>query len=200
MKSKLLLSFLLGIFFLFLIQQLTNSKKEEENNDVKIISHEIKKLNKLIVLEQGFSEFYTHENSVFNDYIKDYFNIDDKKVILHVSAKAQAIYNMKELDLELDSVQKKIIINHIPKVELQVIPDIEIYHINQGLLNSYSEKELQKITQTAKNKIKEQAEKSDIKQRAKKQLIENLSELFFLSKVYNWEIIDNTNTLFPIKN
>ena len=93
-------------------------------------------------------------------------------------------------------IWKKIVIKKIPEVEIQVFPDVEVFHLDQGVLNTYSEKEIQTITKNAKDKILKQAENSSIKTNAKNQLIENMNDLFFIAKIYNWKIVDESGKGF----
>lgn len=166
-------------------------QKERTTNDSHVIAYEIKKLNKLIVAEQAYSEIYTHKNSTYVPLLEEYLSFD-KKVILLVNAKVQAIYDMKNLQVEMDSVNKKIRIDYIPPVEIQVYPEVKFYDMDQSILNSFDQDELNQIQEKAIDHIKSKVDTDKLKQEAHKQLIENLSEIYLLAKTYGWEIEDKT--------
>lgn len=198
--KKYLIIFLLGCVFSAILYFWLFSSSEGPKigqrgatyEETQIIAHEIKRLNKMIVIEQNFSEFYTHENSRFGDNaIGRFFEIDDKKVVLLVKARAQVTYDMKQLKVDIDSANKTIHLKYIPEPKIEVFPDVQVYHLTQHTLNRYSEHELKDIVQKAKNKITEVAMHSGIEENAKNQLMENLNDLFFVAKIYNWKIVDD---------
>src|SRR5690606_20283166 len=105
------------------MKQTTNSNSTNESH---VIAYEIKKLNKMIVAEQMFSDVYSHKNSLYLPGLQDYFSFD-KKILLLVNAKVQAVYNLKELEVEIDSANQTIYINHVPDLEIQTFPDVRFY-------------------------------------------------------------------------
>lgn len=182
-----------GITYYFFI------KKSATSEESKILSHEIRKLNKMIVLEQNHQQFYTHQNSTLGDnFVGNLFDVDDKKLVLHVNTKVQAVYDLKKMKIKMDSVSKTIVIEKIPPLEIQLFPEVEVFHIEQGLLNTYSTKDLQQIINNSKEEVKKHIDKESIKPLAEKQFAENLQDLFFIAKTYNWKVItpQEENTIF----
>ena len=61
--------FLFGALFTYLLvfffQKNTEKEAEAINKDYYILSNQIEKMNKMIVLEQNFSSFQTHKSSAF---------------------------------------------------------------------------------------------------------------------------------------
>lgn len=164
---------------------------ENSTNESHVIAYEIQKLNKLIVAEQMFSDVYSHKSSRSLPGLSDYFSFD-KKVILLVNAKVQAIYDMKKLEVEVDSVNKVIHINKVPPVEIQVYPDVQFYDLEQSRFNSFEKDELNAIKDRAIKHIEKTIDKPKLEREAHAQLIENLGEIYRVAKVYNWKIEDNT--------
>lgn len=182
-----------GILFGVLLTYFIMRQFETENstNESHVIAYEIQKLNKLIVAEQMFSDVYSHKSSRSLPGLSDYFSFD-KKVILLVNAKVQAIYDMKKLEVEVDSVNKIIHINKVPPVEIQVYPDVQFYDLEQSRFNSFEKDELNDIKGRAINHIEKTIDKPKLEREAHAQLIENLGEIYRVAKVYNWKIEDNT--------
>lgn len=182
-----------GILFGALLTYFIMSQFQENTstNESHVIAYEIQKLNKLIVAEQTFSDVYSHKSSRSIPGLGDYFSFD-KKVLFLVNAKVQATYDMAELGIRVDSVQKIIHIERVPQVEIQVYPDVKFYDLEQSRFNTFEKDELNAIKDRAVQHIEKTIDKEKLEQQAHAQLIENLGEIYQLAKVYNWKIEDNT--------
>jgi hypothetical protein len=180
---------LIGILLTyFLMKQFqTNSSTNESH----VIAYEIKKLNKMIVAEQAYSDVYSHKNSRYVPGLQDFFSFD-KKVLLLVNAKVQATYDLSKLEIEIDSINQKIIIQKVPDLEIQTYPDVKFYDLEQSSLNSFNKDELNTIQQNAIKHIEKSIDKGKLEKEAHTQLIENLGNLYLLGKAYGWEVVDKT--------
>jgi hypothetical protein len=172
----------------FLMKQFQTSSSTNESH---VIAYEIKKLNKMIVAEQMYSDVYSHKNSRYIPGLQDFFSFD-KRVLLLVNAKVQATYDLSKLKIEIDSTDKKIIIQKVPDLEIQTYPDVKFYDLEQSSLNSFGKDELNKIQENAIKHIEKSIEKEILEKEAHAQLIENLGNLYLLGKAYGWEVVDKT--------
>ena len=188
---KYIAVFLLG----FLIAKFWYEKREinHQQEEIQIVVNSIQNLSKLIVSEGTFSEVYNYSDS--KKYFYDFLSFD-KKAIVTVNAKVEVGYDLSKLDIQIDSVAKKIIINKIPSEEILISPDVKYFDLQQSQFNSFSKEELNKINQKSIDKIKETIELSELKDKAKNRLLEELSKIYQLSAVYNWQVEDNTNSNF----
>lgn len=186
---KYLAVFLLG----FLIAKFWYDKKEtkHQQEEIQVMLNGIKSMSKLVVSEGSFSEVYNYSDS--KKYFYDYLSFD-KKAIVSVNAKVEVGYDLSKLDIQVDSIGKKIIINKIPKEEVVISPDIKYFDLQQSQFNTFSKSELNKINQKSIEKIKETIEITQLKFEAKTRLLEELSKIYQLSSVFNWEVVDNTNS------
>lgn len=172
----------------FLMKQFQETSSTNESH---VIAYEIKKLNKMIVAEQMFSDVYSHKNSLYFPGLQDYFSFD-KKVLFLVNAKVQAVYDLKKMDIQVDSVQKTIFINRVPELEIQTFPDVRFYDMEQSRFNSFDKDELNSIKDRAVAHIEKSIDREKIQREAHDQLIENLGELYLVAKTYGWKIEDRT--------
>lgn len=188
---KYLAVFLLG----FLIAKFWYDKKEtkQQQEEIQVMLNGIKSISKLVVSEGSFSEVYNYSDS--KKYFYDYLSFD-KKAIISVNAKVEVGYDLSQLDIQVDSIEKKIIINKIPKEEVVISPNIKYFDLQQSQFNSFNKTELNKINQKSIQKIKETVEITQLKSEAKTRLLEELSKIYQLSSVFNWQVIDNTNSGF----
>jgi hypothetical protein len=179
----------------FLIAKFWYDKKEKnhQQEEIQVVLNSIKNLSKLVVSEGTFSEVYNYSDS--KKYFYDFLSFD-KKAIVTVKAKVEVGYDLSKLGIQIDSIGKKIIINKIPKEEILISPDVKYFDLQQSQFNSFSKEELNKINKKSIDKIKETIEVTTLKEKAKMRLFEELSKIYQLSSIYNWQIEDNTNSSF----
>lgn len=185
----ILLGFILGGLIVFVISRQFQSKSS--TNESHVIGYEIKKLNKMIVAEQLFSDVYTHKNSKFLPGFEKYLSFD-KKVLFLVNAKVQATYDMSKLEIEVDSVKQIIYLKKIPKLEIKTYPDVQFYDLEQSRFNSFDKDELNNAKNRAVAHIEKSIDKEKLEKEAHAQLISNLGDLYLLARAYNWKIVDDT--------
>ena len=186
---KYLAVFVLG----FLIAKLWYEQKEEkhEEEQIKVVLNGIQNLSKLVVSKGVFSEIYSYSDS--KKYLYDYLSFE-KKAMLSVNAKVEVGYDLSALEIQIDSIDKQIIINKIPEEEVVISPEIKYFDLQQSQFNTFSKSELNKLNTKAIEKIKSTITVSRLQTDAKTRLFEELSKIYQLSKIYNWKVVDNTNS------
>lgn len=188
------------VFIIGILVALLYFKKEAHQNEkeqIQVMLNEIKNVSKLVVTETNVSEMYNYESD--DKYLFEMLSFS-KKVILVVNAKVQVSYDLSKMLIETDSINKKIIIKSIPKEEVFIAPNIQYYDFEQSTFNSFTKEELNKINKKSIDKIKETIDLSDIKTKAKKQLLQELSKLYNMTTLLNWELIDETENQLIIHN
>ncbi|WP_299709861.1 DUF4230 domain-containing protein [uncultured Tenacibaculum sp.] len=190
---KYIAVFLLG----FLIAKLWYDRKEQKHQkeEIKVMLAGVKNLSKLVVSEGTYSEMYSFSDT--KKYFFDYVEFQ-KKAMLSVNAKVEVGYDLSKLDIQIDSVAKQIVINKIPQEEINISPDIKYFDLQQSKFNTFSNEELNKLSDKAVAMIKETIEFTTQKKEAKTRLFEELSKIYQLSKIYDWAVVDNTNTFKEI--
>lgn len=188
---KYLAVFLLGFF----IAKFWYSKKEQnyKKEEIQVVLNSVKNMSKLVVSKGNFSEVYNYSDS--KKYFYDYLSFD-KKAIVTVNAAVEVGYDLSKLEIEIDSVGKKIYIHKIPQAVIVISPDIKYFDLQQSSFNSFSKVELNKINQKSIDKIKETIQVTDLKEKAKTRLFEELSKIYQLSAIYNWQVVDKTDAGF----
>ena len=166
-----------------------NERKAETNEDIQIVVQSINNISKLVVTEGVFSEVYSYRNA--KKYFYDTFEFN-KSAIVTVNARVQVLFDLEKMNVEIDSLHKKIKIKSIPKEEIVIIPDVKYFDIQQSTFNSFSKEELNSINKKSIEKIKQTAELSELKKNAKKRLIIELSKIYQLSAILGWEVVDET--------
>ena len=170
--------------------------KNHQQEEIQVVLNSIKNLSKLVVSKGTFSEVYNYSDS--KKYFYDYLSFD-KKAIVSINADVEVGYDLSQLEIQIDSIAKKIIINKIPQEEIVISPNVKYFDLQQSNFNAFSKDELNKINKKSIEKIKETIQVTDLKAKAKTRLLEELSKVYQLSSIYNWEVVDNTNSGFLSK-
>lgn len=197
-KYTSLFSFIFGIILtIFCFISWRNCSKKDAaiiNQDYYLITNQIQKMNKMVVLEQDFSSFQTHKSSLGN--IAGY-EILPKEMVLYTTAKAQVSYDLKRMKIDIDSINKKLIIKELPNPEIKIYPDVKIHFMDDYAVNRFDQKDINGIMESAKKNMEESVNQNQLKQESKKQLKENLNEIFVLAKALHYSVEDKTNTFSP---
>lgn len=188
---KYAIVFLFGFFIAkFWYQKKVENHKKEE---IQVVVNSIKSLSKLVVTSGSFSEVYNYSDS--KKYFYNYLSFD-KKAIVTVNANVEVGYDLSKLEIHIDSLEKKIYINKIPKEEVTISPNIKYFDLQQSQFNTFSKAELNKINEKSIDKIKETVEVTALKEKAKLMLFKELSKIYLLSSIYKLQVIDNTSSGF----
>jgi len=187
---KYLSVFLLG-FFIAKFWYEHKEEKKHQKEEAEVFLKGIKNLSKLVVSEGNFSEIYSFMDS--EKYFYDYLSFD-KKAILSVNAKVEVGYDLSKLEIQIDSLQKEIIIHKIPKEEVVISPDIKYFDLEQSQFNAFTKDELNQLNKKAISNIKSTITVSGLQKDAKTRLFEELSKIYQLSKIYKWKVVDNTSS------
>ncbi len=161
------------------------------NQDYYLITNQIQKMNKMVVLEQDFSSFQTHKSSAAK--IAG-FDILPREMVLYTTAKAQVSYDLKKMKIDVDTVSKKVIIDELPQPEIKIFPDVKIHFMDDYAVNRFKQSDINGIMESAKKNMAKSVNQEQLKQESKKQLKENLNEIFVLAKALHYSIEDKTNT------
>ncbi len=193
-----LLSFIFGIIltvFLFLSWRSCNKKEDAAliNQDYYLITNQIQKMDKMVVLEQDFSSFQTHKSSAAS--IAGY-DILPREMVLYTTAKAQVTYDLKKMKIDVDTVNKRLILQEIPQPEIKIFPDVKIHFMDDYAINRFTQKDINGVMESAKKNMAKSVNQANLKKQSEKQLKDNLNDIFVLAKALHYSIVDKTNT-FP---
>ncbi len=178
-----LLVLIVGMLLAFLYIEKTKTKNQHEQTQV--ILNGIKQVQKMIVTEGSFSEIYSFEDS--DKYFFETVSFD-KKAIVAINANVEVTYDLSQLDIQVDSIAKTVIVKNIPEATLTIVPDVKFFDLQQSQFNAFSATELNTIRNKAIAQIKDNARIVKLKANAKERLLENLQNLFVLSRSYGWTV------------
>lgn len=194
--NQKILPFVLGaaamLLLFFIWNSLTKKAEDKVQNDYYIITNQIRKMNKLVVMEQDFSSM--QKTTLTSELLGGMLPKIEKQIITFTKTNAQVSYDLNKMKLEVDSVNKKLIIKELPNADLRITPSVEIQSLDDSFFNRFEQKNFQKITQSAKDNAIKSVNQTRLRAEGRKQLLENLENIFVLAKALNYTIEDETGT------
>ena len=195
--DKKILPFILGaiaMLLAFLIwNSLTKKKQDQVQNDYYIITNQIRKMNKMVVMEQDFSSM--QKTKITSELLGGMLPNMEKELITFTKTNAQVSYDLSKMKLDVDSTNKKLIIKELPNADIRIIPSVEIQSMDDSFLDRFDQKDLQKITKSAKDNAYKTVNQERLRSEGRKQLLENLDHIFVLAKALNYKIEDQTGQI-----
>lgn len=173
-------AFLLGgwLTYRFLIPEKT---VPEENASV--LLEKIRTVVKLTTVEGEFSEIYSYKQS------SGYMLLPDKKALVRVQAVVAAGYDLSNLNIEADSVNRILRIGPVPEAQiLSIDHDLDYYDISAGIFMEFSPEDYNYINQKAKSLIREKALQSDLLPAARKQADQVFELIRFMAESTGWKV------------
>lgn len=196
MINRTIIPFALGVLAMLIIflvwRGLTKKSGDQIQNDYYIITNQIRKMNKMVVMEQDFSSI--QKTKVTSQLLGGMLPNIEKQLITFTKTNAQVSYDLSKMKLEVDSVNKKLIIRELPNADIRITPSVEIQSLDDSFFDRFKEKDFQKITKSAKDNAYKSVNQERLRNEGRKQLLENLENIFVLAKALNYTIEDKTGT------
>ena len=181
------------LLLFFIWNSLTKRAEDKVQNDYYIITNQIKKMNKLVVVEQDFSSI--QKTKLTSELFGGMLPNIEKEISTFTKTNAQVSYDLNKMKLEVDSVNKKLILKELPVADIKIIPSVEIQSLDDSFFNRFDQKDFQKITKSAKDNAYKTVDQNRLRNMGREQLMENLDNIFVLAKALNYKIEDQTGTL-----
>ncbi|NMR32703.1 DUF4230 domain-containing protein [Chryseobacterium aquaticum] len=196
---KLVIPFIAGIILMLILffsfRSCFSISEKTEKSDYYILTNQISKMNKMVVLEQDISSMQKTKMGY------EFFGreMTSNSIITYTKTNAQVSYDLNKMKMEVDSVNKKLIITELPNPDIRITPSVEIQSMDDSFLNRISEKDIKNVQQKAKQTAIKSIDQNKLKNEGKQQLMENLNNIFVLAKALNYTIEDETGQLGILK-
>ncbi len=180
---------MLLLFFSF--KSCFSLSEKKEKSDYYLLTNQISKMNKLVVLEQNFSAMQKTKMS-YEFFGKE---MTSNSIITYTKTNAQVSYDLNKMKIEVDSINKKLVISELPNAEIRITPSVEIQSMDDSFFNRISEKDIKNVTQKAKQTAINSVDQNKLRNEGRTQLMENLNNIFVLAKALNYKIEDQTGKI-----
>ena len=196
-NQQKILPFILGaaamLLLFFIWNAITKKADDKIQNDFYIITNQIKKMNKMVVMEQDFSSM--QKTKVTSQLLGGMLPNMEKELITFTKTNAQVSYDLNKMKIDVDSVNKKLIIKELPNADIKITPSVEIQSMDDSFFDRFNENDFKKITQNAKDNAYKTVNQDRLRNEGRKQLLENLNNIFVLAKALNYKIEDQTGQI-----
>lgn len=182
---------LLMIVLFFGLKSCFNFGNKTEQSDYYILTNQIAKMNKMVVIEQNFSSMQKTKMG-YEFFGKE---VSSNSIITYTKTNAQVSYDLNKMKIKVDSINKKLIITDLPEADVRITPSVEIQSLDDSFFNRISEKDIKNVTQKAKETAVKSVDQNKLRTEGHKQLMENLNNIFVLAKALNYEIEDQTGKI-----
>lgn len=191
------ISFIIGVMAMLLLffiwQKITGKSGDQMQNDYYILTNQIRKMNKLVVMEQDFSSM--QKTKISSELAGGFLPASEKEIITFTKTNAQVSYDLNKMKIDVDSIGKKLIIQELPNADIKITPSVEIQSFDDSFFNRFDENDIKKITNSAKDNAFKTVNQKRLRSEGRKQLMIDLNQIFVLAKALNYKIEDKTGTL-----
>ncbi|WP_294312857.1 DUF4230 domain-containing protein [uncultured Chryseobacterium sp.] len=192
---KIIVPFLAGVIVMvilfFSFRSCLNPAKKTEKSDYYILTNQIAKMNKMVVLEQNTSSIQKTKMG-YEFFGKE---VSSNSIITYTKTNAQVSYDLNKMKIKVDSINKKLLITELPDADIRITPSVEIQSVDDSFFNRISEKDIKNVTQKAKDTALKSIDQNKLRTEGREQLMENLNNIFVLAKALNYSIEDQTGKL-----
>ena len=193
---KQIIGFSLGVIItLLMVYFFKNFGKNDDqvSTDYYVLTNQISKMNKMVVIEQDFSSM--QKTKITSKLLGlDVLPSSQKELVIFTKAKAQVSYDLHQMKLEVDSANKKLIIKKLPNADIKIFTDAEISSLDDSFFDRFTQEDFKRITTNAKKNAEKTVDQNKLRTEGRKQLLQNLNDIFVLAKALKYEVVDDTNT------
>jgi hypothetical protein len=188
--NRFVVGFIAALLVMGSIWFFTDKKdsRDELNENSAMIQQQIQNVGKLIVTEGYYSQVFTYSNSqkLFLDLVSA-----NKKALIVAKVKATVEYDLRQLETKIDQESKTVTITIVPEPVINIYPDFEYYDVTQDYLNQFEAKDYNKIKTSITEQFRKKIEASDLKDNAQERLMNELLNIYVLTKSLGWSLVYN---------
>ncbi|MBF6609897.1 MAG: DUF4230 domain-containing protein [Chryseobacterium sp.] len=173
------------------VKKCSSPDEPSVRNDYYILKNQITRMNKMVVVEQDFSALQKTKLA-YEIFGKQ---VSENEILTLTQTNAQVTYDLNKMVLEVDSVNRKLIIQELPSPEIRITPSVEIQSMDDSFLNRIKEDQIKKVTASAKADAQKRVNRAQLQQQGREQLMQNLNTIFVLAKALDYTIEDNTKMI-----
>lgn len=192
---KLIIPFIAGILLMLILffsfRSCFKMSEKTEKSDYYILANQISKMNKMVVLEQDFSAM--QKTKFGYEFLGK--EMTSNSIITYTKTNAQVSYDLNKMKIEVDSINKKLIITELPNADIRITPSVEIQSLDDSFINRISEQDIKNVQQKAKQAAIKSVDQNKLRSEGHQQLMENLNNIFVLAKALNYKIEDQTGKI-----
>ncbi|WP_317127174.1 DUF4230 domain-containing protein [Chryseobacterium lacus] len=189
--TGLIIGIVMMLLLFWAVKKCSSPDEPSVRNDYYILKNQITRMNKMVVVEQDFSTLQKTKLA-YEIFGKQ---VSENEILTLTQTNAQVTYDLNKMVLEVDSVNRKLIIQELPSPEIRITPSVEIQSMDDSFLNRIKEDQIKKVTASAKADAQKRVNRAQLQQQGREQLMQNLNTIFVLAKALDYTIEDNTKMI-----
>ncbi|ODS89746.1 MAG: hypothetical protein ABS44_03370 [Chryseobacterium sp. SCN 40-13] len=189
--TGLIMGIVMMLLLFWAVKKCSSPDEPSVRNDYYILKNQITRMNKMVVVEQDFSTLQKTKLA-YEIFGKQ---VSENEILTLTQTNAQVTYDLNKMVLEVDSVNRKLIIQELPSPEIRITPSVEIQSMDDSFLNRIKEDQIKKVTASAKADAQKRVNRAQLQQQGREQLMQNLNTIFVLAKALDYTIEDNTKMI-----
>jgi len=159
-------------------------KETKPQESATVLLEKIRSVVKLTTVEGEFSEIYNY--SEYSGYFTWFW---DKKALVRVNAVVSAGYDLGNLKMEADSLNKVLRIGPLPEPQiLSIDHTLDYYDVSTGVFTDFSPDDYNRINKRAKDLIRESAQQSNLLASAQEQSDKIFEITRFMAESAGWKV------------
>lgn len=182
---------------------LNNKAKETTKSGATVLLEQVKQVRKMVTVEGNFSELYDETNiRNFTIYLPMPSTWSfSKQAILKVTGKVLVGYDLKEIQIRIDSTKQQLILSELPDPEIISIDhQLEYKNLEESYFNSFSPEDYTRISKNAKAVLSEKAKESGLLEQAAEQGNQMIDIMRVLVEAAGWTLLveEESGLLLPL--
>ena len=182
---------------------LNNKTKETTQSGATVLLEQVKQVRKMVTVEGNFSELYDETNiRNFTIYLPMPSTWSfSKQAILKVTGKVLVGYDLKEIQIRIDSTKQELILSSLPDPEIISIDhQLEYKNLEESYFNSFSPEDYTRISKNAKAVLSEKAKESGLLEQAAEQGNQMIDIMRILVEAAGWTLLveEESGLLLPL--
>lgn len=155
---------------------------------------QIREVSKLITVEGEYSNIHEYKDFGYKE-----LSFLSKKALVRIKAKVSVGYNLDKAEFIADENTKTLTIRNLPEPEiLSIDHNLEYYDIQEGMFNSFNERELSSIGSTGLAQLRKNVERGPLMAKAREQGLERLGLIRVLAEGGGWKVIVESEETMPV--
>ena len=182
---------ILAIVGLQLYNMRNGSGREETQVEATVLLEQIREVCKLVSVEGEFSELYTEKNLrevTLYLPIPTYWEFA-REATIEVKGRVLVGYNMEQLSIKVDSVNRLVTMNNLPQPEILAIDhELSYRNLEESFFNSFTPEDYTQLNRNAKAVLREKAHESRLLEKARAEGNTMLESLRFMVENMGWRL------------
>lgn len=157
-----------------------------------VLLERVEKVMKLVTVEGNFTEYYDEtmdRNIVLYLPLPSTWRFS-KTAYLEVTGKVMVGYNLEQVEVVVDSLNRRLILRNLPEAEiLSIDHELRYKNLEESFFNGFTPEDYTQLNKNAKTVLMEKAQESGLIAQAAEQGNQMLDVIRFMAEGVGWTVV-----------